>query len=516
MADRVHGKPTVTQEIKVEKTGELTTEELELRRKNMKSETTKHEYIQILEELERRKCRFNFFAFLKLLAPQEFTWNWHHEYVCNILQDWITTDKHPFLMIFMPPQHQKSTMMTEYLPAWAFGQNIDYQVLLVMYNSTQAKKYNRKIQRIIENETYKLIFPNTRLNEKNIVSDTKGNFVKNSEEFEIVGGRGFLKSVGVGGGIAGNPAKIALMDDLIKNYDEANSLTYRERTDNWYTDELTTRLHNDSKVAFTITRRHEDDQAGRLLKRDGLIENGGKWKVITIPAIKEDDGDPNDPREVGDALFPTLHSLSRLLEIQEKQPCTFAGLYQQRPTAKGGDMIKGEWFRIIKENQLPFNPNNVSWNAWIDGAWTEKVSNDPTAVGYEYFDRQNNILYIRRVYDFRKRISEAIDYFESDSKLWGVNRGSLVNIELKSSGEAFKDFLFRAGFNTTGIDNQTVALGKITRVEGVESILQGGRVVLIENDSNWIPSFIQQLEDFRIAQMTIKWIYFVIWFINIF
>jgi len=113
----------------------------------MKKETeiTKLEYILILEELERRKARTDFFTFMKLLAPQNFVWNWHHKYVCDVLQDWITTDKYPFLMLFMPPQHQKSTMMTEYLSPWAFGQSIDYQILLVMYNSTMAAKYNRKI-----------------------------------------------------------------------------------------------------------------------------------------------------------------------------------------------------------------------------------------------------------------------------------------------------------------------------------------------------------------------------------
>lgn len=463
----------------------------------MKKETeiTKLEYILILEELERRKASTDFFTFMKLLAPQNFVWNWHHKYVCDVLQDWITTDKYPFLMLFMPPQHQKSTMMTEYLSPWAFGQSIDYQILLVMYNSTMAAKYNRKIQRVMEKSTYKLIFPNAKLNEKNVVTDSKGSFVKNSEEFELVGGRGFLKAVGVGGGIAGNPAKIALMDDLIKNYEEANSETYRERTDNWYMDELNARLHNDSKVAFTITRRHEDDQAGRLLKRDGRIEEGGKWKVIKIPAIREDMDDVNDPRKLGDALFPSLHSLERLKEIEQKQPRTFAGLYQQRPTAKGGDLIRGEWFKTIKLSELPFNPEYVTWNAWIDGAWTEKTSNDPTAVGYEFFDKVNKILYIRRMFDFRKTISDAIDFIAKDMRFNGLNMSSLVNIELKASGEALKIFLTKVGFNCAEINTKTVSLGKMTRVQSIENILVGARVVLIE-EGNWIKPFIQQCESF--------------------
>jgi predicted phage terminase large subunit-like protein len=412
-----------------------------------------------------------------------------------VLQDWVLTDKHPFLMIFMPPQHQKSTMLTEFLPAWAFGQSIDYQALLIMYNSTMAKKYNRKIQRIMDSPEYAAIFPATKLNEKRVVSSAEGSYIKNSEEFEIVGGRGFLKSVGVGGGIAGNPAKLAFLDDLIKNAQEANSLTYRNRTHEWYTDELEARLHNDSKVAFTITRRHEDDQAGRLLKRDGLLEDGGRWKVIKIPAIKVDDTDPNDPREMGDALFPNLHSLERLNYIRKTEPRTFAGLYQQEPKVKGGDMIKGEWFKIMKPSELPFNINYVNFDAVVDGAWTEKVKNDPTAIGYCYHDKRDNILYIRGVKSFRKKISKAIGFIGDDARLNGVTNQSLIHIELKSSGEAFKDFLFQEGFNTDGIDDALVRKGKTTRVNEIESPLRGGRVVLID-EGNWIKPFLAQCEQF--------------------
>jgi predicted phage terminase large subunit-like protein len=455
----------------------------------------KQQYYTLLLERARRKSRIDYFTFLRHLSPDEFTWNWHHKYCCQILQDWIMTDKHPFLMIFMPPQHQKSTMLTEFLPAWAFGQSIHYQALLIMYNSTQAKKYNRKIQRIMDSNEYKLIFPETRLNEKRVVTSAEGSYIKNSEEFEIVGGRGFLKSVGVGGGIAGNPAKLAFLDDLIKNVQEANSMTYRERTHEWYTDELEARLHNDSKVAFTITRRHEDDQAGRLLKRDGLLEEGGKWKVVKIPAIKVDNSNPDDPRKIGDALFPELHSLKRLQYIQEKEPRTFAGLYQQEPKVKGGDLIKGEWFKIMKPSELPFNMNYVVFNAVIDGAWTEKVSNDPTAIGYCYHDKRNNILYIRGMKSIRKKISKAIEFVSSDARINGVTNQGIIHIELKSSGEAFKDYLFQAGFNCDGISNDLVRKGKLTRVNESESQLRGGRVVLID-EGNWIKPFVSQCEQF--------------------
>ena len=429
------------------------------------------------------------------MCPQEFVWNWHHEYVCGILQEWLQTDNFPFLMVFMPPQHGKSTMMTEYLPAWAFGQNKDYQSILVMATSTMAKKYNRKIQRIIQSDKYKLIFPDVTLNEKNVVGSSKGDYVKNSEEFEIVGSRGFLKSVGVDGMIAGNPAKLAFMDDVIRNQADANSETYRERIYEWYVYELENRLHNDSKVTFTITRRHHDDLAGRLLKRDGRVEDGGTWKVITIPALREDMHDINDPRQIGDALFPHLHSKKRLEDIKEKNPRAFNSLHQQRPTEKGGDMIKGEWFVKKLPNELPFNMDDVVWDMFLDGAWTEKVKNDETAQAYTYFDKVNKLLYIRRVSGFRKRISKAIEFIKLDSIIAGCDYRSLFHIEMKSSGYAFLDFLREDGYNCTEISNEIVKLGKHLRVEEIERFLRGGKIILIK-DGNWIPSFITQCEVF--------------------
>lgn len=455
---------------------------------------TKIDYVKALLEKEIRKSRIDFFHFLKFLSPSEFTWNWHHKYTCDILESFIVNEDINRLMIFMPPQHQKSTMMTEFLPAWALGYNPNLQIILTMYNITQAKKYNRKIQRIIESDLYKRIFINTRLNEKNVVSTSSGAYVKNSEEFEIVNTRGFLKSVGVEGGIAGNPAKLALMDDVIKNVEQANSETYRNKIYDWYTDELEARLHNDSKVAFTITRRHQDDLAGRLLDRDGTIEEGGKWKVVKFPALCEDESNKNDPRKEGEALFPSLHSRERLEYIRDKQPRTFASLYQQRPTAKGGDMIKGDWFVIKNKNELPFDINGVNWDAFIDGAWTEKITNDETAISFCYHDRKANILYIRNIIAFRKRISKAIDFFAGIAPVNGVKSGSLIHVEDKASGTAFKDYLSNAGFNCIPIKNDFVRKGKYTRVEESEPFLRSGKIVLI--DGTWIASFIGQCESF--------------------
>ena len=455
---------------------------------------------KLLDEKDRRKARVNYFTFLRRMAPPEFRWNWHHEYVCNILQEWIMTDNFPYLMLFMPPQHQKTTMLIEYLVPWAFGQSPDYQIILTMATATMSKKYNRKIQRHISTPEYKLIFPHVKIADSSVSAQEKEGYVKNSEEMEVIGTRGFLRAAGVDGMIAGNPAKIGLLDDFYRHQNDANSLTIRDKIDEWYKGELNARLHNDSKLAITITRRHEDDQAGRLLKRDGTIEEGGKWKVIKLPALKVDNTNPDDPREIGEALFPELHSRERMEEKQEKEPRIFEGLYQQEPYIKGGDKIKADWFVIKKPSELPFDINSVPFNAVIDGAWTEKQDNDPTGYGYCYYHKADHKLYIRSIKDFKKRLSKAAEYLSADARINGVTGASSVHVELKASGYGIMDLLLNKGFNAIGINNDLVKLGKETRVEGVEPSLSSGRVVLIDDGTGWIKSFISQCEQFPNAK----------------
>lgn len=93
-----------------------------------------------------------------------------------------------------------------------------------------------------------------------------------------------------------------------------------------------------------MTRWHDDDLAGRILKREA-----DKWTVLSIPAIREtlDDGNDFDPREVGEALWPERHSLGRLLDAQKRSPRFFSALYQQHPTIEGGNIIKEAWFGRI-------------------------------------------------------------------------------------------------------------------------------------------------------------------------
>lgn len=436
------------------------------------------------------KCKTDYFAFLKyLFQNKDVTWNWHHKYACGVLQEFVE-GKHSNLMIFMPPQHQKSTMLVEFLVPYALGINPNEQIILTMYNQTKAAEYNRKIQRVITDEKYYEIFPDTRLNDRNVVTDAKGHYVRNSEKFEVVNKQGFLYAVGVSGGIAGTPAKMALMDDVIKNYEEAYSPTYRNRVYNWYTDELEARLHNDSRVAFTITRRHMDDLAGRLLDRDGTVEEGGKWKVVTIPAIKETNENADDPRKIGEALFPQLHSLERLEEIRDKNPRTFASLYQQRPAPTEGAIIKREWFKSYDKTSVNINNLRSKTRIYIDGAYTSNKANDPSAiVVYAMINRKVHILRSFQEWleapELLKRIQEII-------ATYGNEKYTRVMFEPKASGKTLKQILASSGILAK--EDKAPTESKVTRVEVITPFLERGEVLLPSNeaDQTWVNAFIDE------------------------
>ena len=126
-----------------------------------------------------------------------------------------------------------------------------------------------------------------------------------------------------------------------------------------------------------MTRWHEDDLAGRILDREA-----DKWKVLTIPAIRESatDGNEQDPRKVGEALWEDKHSIKRLKAAQERSPRVFAALYQQRPSIEGGNIVRRDWFKHIRLAEFNRIYNGEPIVFFLDTAYTDKTSNDPTGI----------------------------------------------------------------------------------------------------------------------------------------
>jgi len=434
------------------------------------------------------KAKTDYYCFLKYINDaNDLTWNWHHKYICSILQEKFLFGDVSNLMIFMPPQHQKTTMMVDFFIPWLFGKNNDAQCLLVMYNSTFASKHNRKVQKIMMDPKYIQLFGS--LIGGKILSDYKESRTMN--EFEIKNSNGFLKSAGIGGGIAGTPAKFTFMDDVIKNAAEANSKKFRDNIYDWFTDEVEARQHNDSKIAFTITRRHEDDLAGRILKRDGKIEDGGKWTVISLPALKEDNSNPDDPREIGEALFEKLHSRKRMEEKQLKTPSTFLGLYQQRPFKLEGNIIKKDQFNIVDEFSLPVEAFEFI-NFTVDTAYTKETNNDPSGI-LSYFVYKGNLF----VTNWKKGHWEISALCKNiiEFVIQNGNNKSMVYIEPKASGKSAFQRIKEITLGTLNVIEYDMPAGdKLAKLNANQPFFESGRIFLLKG--HWNEEFINEITGF--------------------
>ena len=271
------------------------------------------------------------------------------------------------LMITMPPQHGKSEGATRRLPAFVLGQDPDKRIAIVSYNAIKARKFNRELQRIMDDDHYYELFPQTLLAGQASYQEQgrrSRNYARNSDECEIVGYQGSFKTIGVGGSLTGEPVDMLIMDDLYKDASSAWSPVIRQNVADWYDTVASTRLHNDSQQLLVFTRWHMEDLAGRLLEQEGVydpIENPQGWLLVSFPAIQNRPPSEQDPRAEGEPLWPERHSLEKLLEIKGRSPTVFESLYQQNPQPCQGLMY--EEFSCYTD--LPSRSYSV---AYIDAA----------------------------------------------------------------------------------------------------------------------------------------------------
>jgi hypothetical protein len=286
-----------------------------------------------LESLKAEKAKRSFIDFIRFTKP-DYQTNWHHELLAKYLQDF-ADGKIKKLLVFMPPQHGKSEQVSRRFPAYLLGKNPKLKIVGCSYSSDLATSFNRDVQRIIDDEQYRKVFPETTLS--GINSKGKGAHVRNSDLFEVVGHKGYYKSVGVSGSLTGTAVDVGIIDDPVKDAIEADSVTYRARAWDWFTNVFLTRMHNESQILVTQTRWHEDDLSGRILEK---MNDGNEWVVLSLPAIlREELTAKEDKRKKGEALWESKHSLKRLLGIEKANPRAFHSLYQQDPRPFEGGKV---------------------------------------------------------------------------------------------------------------------------------------------------------------------------------
>ena len=436
---------------------------------------------RVKQELSRR----NLIDFTSYTMPT-FQQGWFNRIIAQELQQFyydVMAGKQPRLLIQAPPRSGKSELFSRRFPAWAFGKNPDLQMIAASYSADLSSRMNRDVQRIIDSEEYASIFPNTSFSTNTSASITSAKNIRNSEIFEIAGHKGAYRSAGVGGGITGMGADIAIIDDPVKDAKEANSQTVRDSVWDWYTSTFYTRLSPKSGILLGMTRWHEDDLAGRLLAD---MKNGGdQWRVVSFPAIAEQD---EEYRKEGEALHPERYNLEHLDKIRKAVGTqTWNALYQQRPSSKGGDIIKGKWFK-----RYSIAPRFKRVIITADTAQKTKEHNDFSVFIVAGLSTDGGVYIldlIRGKWEAPELESKLFDTFSKYRSL-GVHN---VYIEDKSSGTSLIQSIQRK--RSMPIKGVQVDTDKYTRVLGVQGYIESGYIYL-PDQAEWIADFIDECEKF--------------------
>lgn len=356
------------------------------------------------ELAQRVLARRRMMPFVQRFNPKYHA-GWVHKDICRRLERFsedVALGKSPRLMLLMPPRHGKSELVSRNFPAWHLGQYPDHEFIACSYNVSLAMDFSRKVKQIITDPLYQTVF-NTTLDPNN----------QSTESWGVSAARGGYVAAGIGGPITGKGAHCLVIDDPIKNAEEADSPDIREKIWEWYLSTAYSRLAPGGGVLIIQTWWHDDDLAGRLqlmMKEGSEDQYVDQFEVIKYPAIAESDEYLNHDTDLieydtppanassyvqlrvkGEALHPQRYDLDKLLRIkaQNKGGRWWSALYQQNPVPDDGGYFTKDQFR---RSGIPPIRDSYVYIAW-DFAISEKKQNDYT-VGTVGLQDSDDVLHV--------------------------------------------------------------------------------------------------------------------------
>ena len=250
-------------------------------------------------------------------------------------------------LITTPPQEGKSTLCSVYTPLRALQHNPGCRSILACHSDSLAEEASGLCRTLIRQHGSGAVDPVS-----GVVMDDKLGFKlapgqNKMKSWKVAGGRGGLLAVGWGGGITGRPADLFIIDDLIKNPMEADSVNQRRKMIDWYTQVATTRLSPQASVILVMTRWHEEDLAGFIIELEKAAEGRFKsWKHINIPAVAEDGIPDALGRRPGQVMISARGRTREQFEATRRTvgERVWYAMYQGAPQPPEGGLFMRSWF----------------------------------------------------------------------------------------------------------------------------------------------------------------------------
>jgi len=431
------------------------------------------------KELAKRVLsRKRLLPFVERFNP-DYSAGWVHKDICKRLEKFsqdVVDRKSPRLMLFMPPRHGKSTLASIAYPAWHLGRNPKHEFISCSYSGSLAMSFSRKVRHLLREPLYKNVFTDAKLDPSS----------QSVEAWLTTKGGGYV-AAGVGGGITGKGAHVLVIDDPVKNREDAESDYNRDNVWDWYTSTAYTRLAPGGGILVILTRWHDDDLAGRLLR--GAADGGDEWEVVKYPAIAEAD---EEYRKMGDALHEDRYNLESLEKIQRAVgPRDWSALYQQNPVSDEGDYFTRDMIRYYDPADIDFSRMKF-YCAW-DLAIGQRDRNDYSVglvVGVDEYDNLYVVDCVRGKFDGFEIVERILDLYEQ----W---RPSIIGIEKGHIEMALGPFLEkrvreRKLYEAYFKDLKPGRRDKEARARAIQGRMQQG-MVRIPKDEVWTGPLVAEL-----------------------
>ena len=489
------------------------------------------------QELARRELlRRSLINFTVAFTPS-YDAGWVHKLICAKLEKFsrdVENGLSPRLMLFVPPRHGKSEIASKKFPAWHLGHNPNHEVIACSYAVSLPLGFSRHIKGVVADPSYQAVFEDTKLDPKAQATDG----------WLTTEGGGYLPA-GVCGGITGKGAHVLIIDDPVKDAEEADSETQRKKVWDWYGSTARTRVAPGGGILVIQTRWHDGDLSGLLLTQQKeqekeiqeqlddcrmLLVNAEdsrvvekltervaalefrleneieRWEVITFPAINTSSDEywhnnriihKAEPgarllRRKNQALHPERFDEIALARIRSTlQKRHWSALYQQNPVPDEGVYFRKEMFRYE-----PYITSDLwgRWNVYIawDLAIGQKQANDWTVglVGVHDFDDRLHIVDMVRVKtdELAELIMDTQAPYHKNFTLMGLERGQIQMAVMPSLKKEMKKARRFFSFDET----LTPITDKAARARPAQAWMQSGRIVLPEGQP-WVETFTSEL-----------------------
>ena len=434
----------------------------------------KREWLKVKEKQWHLQCRKSLEAWcIEALAVYGQEPERHHRLLIEKLEA-VERGQIDRLMVLMPPNSAKSTYVSVLFALWFMSRNPNSQFVGASHVADLAVEFSGRIIRLAKEHDGTL---GAKLRSELITRWALDNGA-------------VYRAVGVGGSITGRRADCVVIDDPVKGRASAESQTDRDTAINWYRNDIYTRLNEGGRIILVMTRWHEEDLGGILLKE--MADGGDQWHVLKLPAIAEDFNDPLG-REPGELLWPTRFdeaSIARTRRVLGERD--FGALYQQDPRPAGTSFFD---INDVLDDGLPVQyPVNCDYVfATMDTAVKTGSKNDGTAVAFWAVNKTKkhplmvldwDILQIEGslLVAWLPNVSRRLEVL---AQACGARMGSAgIYIEDKASGTILLQQALRANMMASPIESKLTSVGKDERAISISGYVKSDMVKMSDHAYN--------------------------------